>query len=176
MLRLRVEAQCQRLNEVIDFVNAQLEKWDCPMKTMTLIDVCVEEIFVNIAHYAYPQGGGWAEIYCQAGPGRAEIQLEDEGIAFNPLDKADPDVTLDAQARQNRRTGHLYGKAIHGSGFILAPRWAESIDHGQALVASHNERRKLLYRRFCHAPLRHIMVQRRGKERGVESHRNYGPV
>lgn len=68
MQRLRVEAQCQRLDQVLDFVNAQLELWDCPMKIMTLIGVCVEEIFVNIAHYAYPQGGGWAEIYCQAGP------------------------------------------------------------------------------------------------------------
>ncbi len=118
MLRLRVEAQCQRLNEVIDFVNAQLEKWDCPMKTMTLIDVCVEEIFVNIAHYAYPQGGGWAEIYCQAGPGRAEIQLEDEGIAFNPLDKADPDVTLDAQARQ-----------IGGLGIFMVKRSMDQVSY-----------------------------------------------
>ena len=118
MLRLRVEAQCQRLDEVIDFVNAQLEKWDCPMKTMTLIDVCVEEIFVNIAHYAYPQGGGWAEIYCQAGPGRAEIQLEDEGIAFNPLDKADPDVTLDAQARQ-----------IGGLGIFMVKRSMDQVSY-----------------------------------------------
>lgn len=118
MQRLRVEAQCQRLDEVLDFVNAQLEQWDCPMKAMTQIDVCVEEIFVNIAHYAYPQGGGWAEIYCQAGPGRAEIRLEDEGVAFNPLDKADPDVTLDAQARQ-----------IGGLGIFMVKRSMDQVSY-----------------------------------------------
>ena len=118
MQRLRVEAQCQRLDQVLDFVNAQLEPWDCPMKIMPLIGVCVEEIFVNIAHYAYPQGGGWAEIYCQAGPGRVEIRLEDEGVAFDPLSRTDPDVTLDAQARQ-----------IGGLGIFMVKRSMDQVSY-----------------------------------------------
>lgn len=118
MQRLRVEAQCQRLDQVLDFVNAQLEPWDCPMKIMTLIGVCVEEIFVNIAHYAYPQGSGWAEIYCQAGPGRVEIRLEDEGVAFDPLSRTDPDVTLDAQARQ-----------IGGLGIFMVKRSMDQVSY-----------------------------------------------
>lgn len=118
MQRLRVEAQCQRLDQVLDFVNAQLEPWDCPMKIMTLIGVCVEEIFVNIAHYAYPQGGGWAEIYCLAGPGRVEIRLEDEGVAFDPLSRTDPDVTLDAQARQ-----------IGGLGIFMVKRSMDQVSY-----------------------------------------------
>ena len=118
MQRLRVEAQCQRLDQVLDFVNAQLEPWDCPMKIMTLIGVCVEEIFVNIAHYAYPQGGGWAEIYCQAGPCRVEISLEDEGVAFDPLSRTAPDVTLDAQARQ-----------IGGLGIFMVKRSMDQVSY-----------------------------------------------
>lgn len=100
MRQLRVEAQCERLDEVLAFVSAQLEEQDCPMKVVTQIEICVEEIFVNIAHYAYPQGAGWAEIHCQVDQGQALIRLEDEGIPFDPLRKADPDLSLDAQQRQ----------------------------------------------------------------------------
>ena len=53
MKELTIEALVSNLDEVIDFVNEQLEAHDCPMKEQIQLDVAVEELFVNIASYAY---------------------------------------------------------------------------------------------------------------------------
>lgn len=97
---LKVEAKVDRLHEVQDFVNAELEANDCPMGTQMLIEVCLEELFVNIASYAYPEGEGTAEVRVAVDDGTASITLIDEGIPFDPLAKPDPDVTASAEERQ----------------------------------------------------------------------------
>ena len=97
---LRVEADTEKLHEVQDFVNAILEAHNCPSATQMLIEVSLEELFVNIAHYAYPEGNGWAEIHCGVTDGVAAITLIDGGIPYDPLAKPDPDVTLSAEERQ----------------------------------------------------------------------------
>lgn len=97
---LKVAADTEKLYEVQNFVDAELEAHDCPMKTQMLIDVSLEELFVNIAHYAYPEGNGWAEIRVGVTDGVASITLIDGGIPYDPLKKPDPDVTLAAEDRQ----------------------------------------------------------------------------
>lgn len=97
---LRVAADTEKLYEVQEFVNGILEENDCPMKTQMLIEVSLEELFVNIAHYAYPEGNGWAEIRCGVTDGVATITLIDGGFAYDPLAKPDPDVTLPVEERQ----------------------------------------------------------------------------
>ena len=79
----------------------ELEKMDCPIKVTTALDVCVEEIFVNIAHYAYPGKSGSAEISVNADPADNSIviQFSDEGIPFDPLKRTEPDVSLGADER-----------------------------------------------------------------------------
>ncbi len=97
---LKVAAETEKLYEVQDFVNAELEAHDCPIATQMLIEVSLEELFVNIAHYAYPDGGGWAEIRVSVVDGVASVTLIDAGIPYDPLAKPDPDVTLSAEERQ----------------------------------------------------------------------------
>jgi len=97
---LKVAADTEKLYEVQGFVDAELEAHDCPMKTQMLIDVSLEELFVNIAHYAYPEGNGWAEIRVGVTDGVASITLIDGGIPYDPLKKPDPDITLAAEDRQ----------------------------------------------------------------------------
>ncbi len=97
---LKVPASDDRLYEVQDFVNAELEENDCPMATQFLIEVSLEELFVNISHYAYPEGNGWTEIHVGVEGGVMELTLIDGGIPFDPLAKPDPDVTLLAEDRQ----------------------------------------------------------------------------
>ena len=53
MKNLTIEALTDNLQAVLDFVDTELEGADCPMKTQMQIDVAVEELFVNVAHYAY---------------------------------------------------------------------------------------------------------------------------
>ncbi len=97
---LKVAAEKDRLHEVLDFVSALLEENGCPMKTQMMIEVSLEELFVNIASYAYPEGNGWAEIRARVEDGVATVTLIDGGIAYDPLARPDPDVTLSAEDRQ----------------------------------------------------------------------------
>lgn len=53
MKELIVAAKIEQLDEVIEFVAKELEKHELGMKMEMQIAVVVEEIFVNIAHYAY---------------------------------------------------------------------------------------------------------------------------
>jgi len=96
------EARLDRLQEVLAFVDGQLEAVDCPLRVQMQIDVAVEEIYVNIAHYAYAPATGPAVIRLSVtpSPGMFEITFIDEGVAFDPVAKADPDVTLPVEQRQ----------------------------------------------------------------------------
>ena len=99
---LTVDATDEKLAEVLAFVDAQLEAVDCPMKTKMQIDVAVEELFVNIAHYAYAPETGSATLRLQIreDPKTAILTFIDHGVPYNPLEKPDPDVTLPAEERQ----------------------------------------------------------------------------
>ncbi len=102
MHELTIEAKLDQLDNVLDFVNSHLEVVDCPMKVQMQIDVAVEEIFVNIASYAYAPNIGSATILMktESDPKSATITFIDSGIPYNPLAKPDPDVTLSAEERQ----------------------------------------------------------------------------
>ena len=96
MAEITVAADLDSLNDVLAFVDGEMERAGCSMKLMTQVDMAVEEIFVNIARYAYQIVVGFA----------------DRGRPFNPLDRKDPDVTLDAEARQLGGLGILMAKKL----------------------------------------------------------------
>lgn len=101
MLELKLdEARVDRLSEVLAFVDALLEENDCPMKAQMQIDVAVEEVYVNIASYAYAPETGPATIRAEVEDGVATFTFIDHGVFFDPMAKPDPDVTLSAQERQ----------------------------------------------------------------------------
>ena len=102
MTTMTVPAELDNLDEVIDFINGELEANDCPMKTQIQIDIAVEEIFVNIAHYAYPSQINDAVVGCsfEENPRAVKISFIDTGTPYNPLEKEDPDVTLSVEERQ----------------------------------------------------------------------------
>lgn len=96
-----IEAKIDKLDEVIAFIDSILEIEECSVKTRIQIDVAAEEIFVNIANYAYDYDGGIAtvKINIENYPKRIKITFTDEGIPYNPLERTDPDVTLSAEDR-----------------------------------------------------------------------------
>ena len=99
---LTVDAKDQNLEQVQEFVDGQLKALDCPQKAQMQIDVSVEEIFVNIAHYAYPAGEGKATLRVETSlaPKSVTITFFDRGIPYDPLSKPDPDITLSSEKRQ----------------------------------------------------------------------------
>ncbi len=98
--KLNIEATVDNLSRVLGFVDGILEEADCPPKAQMQIDVSVEEIYVNIASYAYAPGVGDADIRVFVEDGTFSITFIDRGIPYDPLAKEDPDVTLDASERQ----------------------------------------------------------------------------
>lgn len=102
MRELTVEASVENLQTVLDFVDELLEEIGCPMKARMQLDIAVEEIFVNIASYAYQPGTGQATIQLelQEGSKAVTVTFLDRGIPYDPTKKEDPDVALPAEERQ----------------------------------------------------------------------------
>ena len=99
---IEVDAIPENLEKVQAFVERELEGVDCSPRTMMQFSVAVEEVFVNIANYAYVPDQGTAIIRMDVSgePPVATITFIDRGIPYNPLAKPDPDVTLSADERE----------------------------------------------------------------------------
>lgn len=112
MERITVPASIDQLETVQDFVSEKLEKYDCPMKAMMAIEIAVEEIFVNIANYAYRPEVGEATVCCEVNedPLEVTIQFLDHGKPFNPLEKDDADISQDALLEREGGLGILMVK------------------------------------------------------------------
>ncbi|MBQ7480306.1 MAG: ATP-binding protein [Lachnospiraceae bacterium] len=102
MKELSIDAKVENLGKVLEFTDRELETLDCSVKVQTQIDIAVEEIFVNIASYAYVDGVGKADITIEHEEGSqfVSITFTDQGIPYDPLKKEDPDVTLSAEERE----------------------------------------------------------------------------
>ena len=100
--KLDISAEIKNLDTVLAFVDEQLEKYGCSPKIQMQIDIAVEEIFVNIANYAYnPEiGSAGISVEIQEDPLAVTITFTDGGVPYDPLKKPDPDVTLSAEERQ----------------------------------------------------------------------------
>ena len=95
-------AEDVELNNVLGFLEEELEKRECSMKNITAICVAIEEIFVNIAHYAYGSGKGDCDFTIKFNKESRDLTMimEDKGTPFNPLAKKDPDISLPAEQRE----------------------------------------------------------------------------
>ena len=101
MSELNIEAKTENLDKVLAFVDQHLEERGCAVQVQMQIDVAVEELFVNIAQYAYAPDTSVATIRVelQEDPLVVVITFIDNGIPYNPLAKEDPDITLSAEER-----------------------------------------------------------------------------
>lgn len=102
MKELTIAATVENIQAVTDFVNEQLSAIGCPMKAQTQIDIAIDELFGNIAHYAYHPGVGPATVRVEVeeDPPAVRISFIDNGMPYDPLARADPDVTLSAEERE----------------------------------------------------------------------------
>ena len=112
MKSITVPALVDQLDEVQDFIAAELEEYDCPTRAQMQVALAVEEIFVNIASYAYRPEVGEAEIRCdvEAEPLRVTVQFLDHGKPFDPLAKQDADTSEEATLAREGGLGILLVK------------------------------------------------------------------
>lgn len=102
MKEITVDAQIENLEIVTDFVEEFLDSQGCPMKVKIQINIALDEIFSNISYYAYQDGVGKAtlKLEIQNKPKAVCITFLDAGVPYNPLAKADPDITLSVEERK----------------------------------------------------------------------------
>lgn len=107
MKELEIEAVRKNTYSVLAFVDEDLEAAECPMLTQTAIDIAVEEIFVNIANYAYGEETGTVviQVTIHEDPPSAEITFIDTGVQYDPLANPDPDITLPSNKRKKGGMG-----------------------------------------------------------------------
>ena len=102
---LTVEADVKNLDKVLLFLGERLDALGCSPRAKMQIEVALEEIFVNVASYAYEKSERETDIVSisvenSTEPLRVEVTITDSGIPFDPLAKEDPDVTLTAEQRK----------------------------------------------------------------------------
>ena len=95
-------AKTEALPDILGFVEETLEGYGCPMKIQMAVCVAIEEVFVNVAHYAYGDGEGDMNLGIGFDEGNRTVtfRMTDKGIPFDPLKKPDPDITLSAEERE----------------------------------------------------------------------------
>ena len=107
-------------DDVVAFVEQTLESYQCPAKVQMGVCVAIEEIFVNIAHYAYGNGQGDVNFSIAFEPTTRQVtfRIADKGTPFDPLKKPDPDITLSADQRE-----------IGGLGIFITKKTMDSVTY-----------------------------------------------
>ncbi|MBQ3281213.1 MAG: ATP-binding protein [Eubacterium sp.] len=105
---------------ITDMVDAELEKLDASMKALMQINIAIDELFSNIAKYAYGDEGGDARVIMSFCEDRNEVSLTfmDSGARYDPTAQEDPDVTLPAEER-----------GIGGLGILLVKKSMDGIGY-----------------------------------------------
>lgn len=116
---LEIKASDESMQTVNAFIHSVLPAC-CDEMLINQIDLAVEEIFVNIAHYSGSETAMICTNYHISGDGSGTLTVtfKDSGKPFNPLDRDDPDLTLSAEERR-----------IGGLGIFLTKKFMDSVDY-----------------------------------------------
>ena len=113
-------AKTEALSDVLGYVDEMLQSYECPMKIQMAVCVAIEEVFVNVAHYAC--GGGEGDLVLSIGfdeeSRNITFRMSDKGVPFAPLKKPDPDITLSAEDRE-----------IGGLGIFITKKTMDSVTY-----------------------------------------------
>lgn len=119
---MTIPAETGRLEQMLGFVHGELVRRLCPIKTQKQLDIALEELFVNIAHYAYPDAAEPGEVEVSytynATPPSITVELSDTGIPYNPLERSDPE-----------RPASVDDAPIGGLGIMMAKRAVDEIGY-----------------------------------------------
>ena len=120
MMKQTFPAKIDALSDMLSFVERSLEHYGCPIKIQIAICVAMEEMFVNVARYAYPDREGDMTLHIGFDDQTRNVTfiMSDKGVPFDPLKKPDPDITLSAEERE-----------IGGLGIFIAKKTMDSLSY-----------------------------------------------
>ena len=120
MKELTIDATIENVAAVIAFVDEQLEQLECPMKTQMQVDIAIDELFGNIAHYAYNPEVGAATVRVEVteNPPRRRNNLYRQRRALRPARQSRSRHHPFRGGTADRRVGDIYGQEIYGRHFL----------------------------------------------------------
>ena len=118
MEKLTIDATVENLPAVTEYITSSLEEKNCSMKTIMQMELVIEEIFVNVASYAYRPNIGQVTICKEFEPDAITISFIDSGKAYNPLEHKDPDINAELEDRD-----------IGGLGIFLVKKNVDEISY-----------------------------------------------
>ena len=119
---LEIEAKTACLGRAVDFVRRGAEEASLSPERTGELELVIEELFVNICNHAYPEPppGTVSVSYSIPSPGELKVEVADHGVAFDPLQAADADISLD-----------LDDRPIGGLGIFLVKKLATSLAYSR---------------------------------------------
>ena len=118
--RLTIPAEVESLDEIVRWTDASLRPNGVAEPFISKMTLVIEELFVNIVNYAYPDGPGTVNfaMYLDS---CLKLIISDSGVPFNPLEYAEPDVTLPIEDRK-----------VGGLGIFLSRKLTDRITYERA--------------------------------------------
>lgn len=126
MKKIIVPSEKKELNNVLNFINENLDSINPSFKFRMQLELSIEEIFMNIIDYAYSKSDDKNIIAIRydieydigKNPSKVIIEISDWGIPFNPLENEEPDLTLSSDERE-----------IGGLGIFLLKKNVDYVDY-----------------------------------------------
>lgn len=117
---ITVSATIENVEQVTNFINCELDSINCPTKAKSEIDIAIDELFSNIAKYAYnPEiGKATVQIEITDNPPSVILVFMDDGKPFNPLDKIEPKID-----------GSLEEREIGGLGIFMVKKSMDNVEY-----------------------------------------------
>ncbi|MDE6742634.1 MAG: ATP-binding protein [Lachnospiraceae bacterium] len=117
---ITVEAVMGNLEEIRSFVRKKLNETEGDMLSCITLEMVVEEIYTNIASYAYGKHTGIVTVKYSAKQEPLEliVTFMDHGIPYNPLEHKDPDIKAPLEERK-----------IGGNGILMAKKMMDDMQY-----------------------------------------------
>jgi anti-sigma regulatory factor (Ser/Thr protein kinase) len=115
---IKIPADSGNFSKLSDWLSGILRGYQCPEEISNQIMLVNEEIFINIASYAYPITSGVVTARIGKKENMIALQYEDDGIPFNPLEMPTPEINIPLEERK-----------IGGLGIILVRKMMDKVKY-----------------------------------------------
>ncbi len=113
-----LEASLENLEMISNFLHKWAKKASLSTHSENELLLAVEEVYVNIVKYAYPESLGKVTIHCCMDEDNLILQIKDEGISFNPLELPEPHLISCLEERK-----------VGGLGVFLMRRFVDNVKY-----------------------------------------------
>jgi len=133
---ISLPAEITSFEQLKTWVQSVADRFSLPAKMLRKILVAFDEIFTNIAHYAYPDQKGSVDVCARYDAQNMTVSFTfcDTGIPFDPLTHEDPDVGA-----------HSAEQKIGGLGIFMVKKLMDNVvyrrenGHNRLMISKHFE-------------------------------------